>query len=352
MAAAARVMGVAGALYHANTRTSSFLLKPFSITHKAIRLNCNLNAAPRRLFACRAQYEPEYQIQVEGEPGTVDSRVSPWHDVPLSLGYETFHFIVEIPKESSAKMEVATDEPHTPIKQDTRRKTLFLSLPKQQLKVYKEETPPAPQLEQISCQEWRVYDINWNYGLLPQTWEDPSFANSEVGGAFGDNDPVDVVEIGERQGKTGNILKVKPLAALAMIDEGELDWKIVAISLDDPRASLLNDVDDVEKHFPGTLTAIRNWFRDYKIPDGKPPNKFGLGNKAANKRLAIATGFVSFASPALLMLDSVGKCFCHTAMNCAGLFSCMDKWIGTTVLIYTIQFDYALKVPAGDLSLV
>lgn len=35
-----------------------------------------------------------------------------------------------------------------------------------------------------------------------------------------------------------------------MIDEGELDWKVVAISLDDPKASLVNDVDDVEKHFP------------------------------------------------------------------------------------------------------
>ena len=33
------------------------------------------------------------------------------------------------------------------------------------------------------------YNINWNYGLLPQTWEDPSYANSEVEGAFGDNDP-------------------------------------------------------------------------------------------------------------------------------------------------------------------
>jgi inorganic pyrophosphatase len=33
------------------------------------------------------------------------------------------------------------------------------------------------------------YNINWNYGLLPQTWEDPSSANSEVEGAFGDNDP-------------------------------------------------------------------------------------------------------------------------------------------------------------------
>ena len=33
------------------------------------------------------------------------------------------------------------------------------------------------------------YNINWNYGLLPQTWEDPSLANPEVDGAFGDNDP-------------------------------------------------------------------------------------------------------------------------------------------------------------------
>lgn len=33
------------------------------------------------------------------------------------------------------------------------------------------------------------YNINWNYGLLPQTWEDPTQANSEVEGAFGDNDP-------------------------------------------------------------------------------------------------------------------------------------------------------------------
>lgn len=60
---------------------------------------------------------------------------------------------------------------------------------------------------------------------------------------------VDVVKIGESRAKIGQVLKVKPLAALAMIDEGELDWKIVAISLDDPRASLVNDIDDVEKHF-------------------------------------------------------------------------------------------------------
>ncbi|KAK7257252.1 hypothetical protein RIF29_31095 [Crotalaria pallida] len=51
-----------------------------------------------------------------------------------------------------------------------------------------------------------------------------------------------VVEIGEmervKQRKIGEVLGVKPLAALAMIDEGELDRKIVAILLNDPKASL------------------------------------------------------------------------------------------------------------------
>lgn len=61
---------------------------------------------------------------------------------------------------------------------------------------------------------------------------------------------VDVVEIGEKQRKIGEVLKVKPLAVLAMIDEGELDWKVVAISVDDPKASLVDDIDSVEEHFP------------------------------------------------------------------------------------------------------
>lgn len=43
----------------------------------------------------------------------------------------------------------------------------------------------------------------------------------------------------------------------------------------------------------GTLTAIRDWFRDYKIPDGKPANKFGLGNKPASKVSLSSTSSVS-----------------------------------------------------------
>jgi inorganic pyrophosphatase len=42
---------------------------------------------------------------------------------------------------------------------------------------------------------------------------------------------------------------------------------------------------NLQLYFQGTLTAIRDWFRDYKIPDGKPANRFGLGNQAVNKVL-------------------------------------------------------------------
>ncbi|KAK6916242.1 Inorganic pyrophosphatase [Dillenia turbinata] len=244
----------------------------------------------KRLFSCRALYKPE-EIQIkEGQPETLDYRVffldhsgkkvSSWHDIPLHLGDGVFNFVVEIPKESSAKMEVATEEQFTPIKQDTKKGKLryYPAAATHRMRIISLRLPMLlPDMLQHQLE----------FGLLPQTWEDPSFANSEVEGAFGDNDPVDVVEIGETRAKIGKILNVKPLDALAMIDEGEFDWKIVAISLDDPRASLVNDVDDVEKHFPGTLTAIRDWFRDYKIPDGKPANKFGLGNKPASKDYAV-----------------------------------------------------------------
>ena len=55
------------------------------------------------------------------------------------------------------------------------------------------------------------------------------------------------MEIGEQRLTTGNVYPVKPLAVLAMIDDGELDWKIIAIRADDPRAAGLNDVEDVER---------------------------------------------------------------------------------------------------------
>merc|ERR1719440_2516444 len=75
-----------------------------------------------------------------------------------------------------------------------------------------------------------------------------------------------------------------------MIDDGEADWKIIAIDVNDRWASDLNDVDDVERLLPGTISAVREWFRTYKIPDGKPPNVFGLGERCMLRSSDEASG--------------------------------------------------------------
>lgn len=38
----------------------------------------------------------------------------------------------------------------------------------------------------------------------------------------------------------GQVIQVKVLGILAMIDEGEMDWKVIAINADDPEAKKLN----------------------------------------------------------------------------------------------------------------
>lgn len=88
--------------------------------------------------ACRAAVQrtlSSYATKVEGAADSEDFRVfltdasgkaiSPWHDVPLYAdeGKGTVNFFCEIPKETSAKMECATDEKTNPIKQDTKKGT-------------------------------------------------------------------------------------------------------------------------------------------------------------------------------------------------------------------------------------
>lgn len=60
----------------------------------------------------------------------------------------------------------------------------------------------------------------WNYGALPQTWENPEHLDDSTG-CKGDNDPIDVLEIGYRVAKRGEILQVKVLGAIALIDDGK-----------------------------------------------------------------------------------------------------------------------------------
>ena len=118
-----------------------------------------------------------------------------------------------------------------------------------------------------------------------QTWEDPNQTHPETK-AQGDNDPLDVCEIGEQVGYVGQVKQVKVLGIMALLDEGETDWKVIVIDVRDPLASRMNDIEDVERQLPGLIRATNEWFRIYKIPDGKPENNFAFSGEAKNKKYA------------------------------------------------------------------
>ncbi|NWR90306.1 IPYR2 pyrophosphatase, partial [Furnarius figulus] len=212
--------------------------------------------------------------------------ISPFHDIPLfasskedkeipakrskMTGSEVlFNMIVEVPRWTNAKMEIATEEPLNPIKQDIKKGKLRY-------------------VANIFPHKGYI----WNYGALPQTWEDPNHTD-DITGCCGDNDPVDVCEIGSKVWLSDQILNGKtkaycifctiycyrPLHVSIFIRRGAAEaQKTIVVDL---------YIDDVKKHKPGYLEATADWFRLYKVPDDKPENHFAFNGEFKDKDFAV-----------------------------------------------------------------
>ncbi|XP_015284694.1 PREDICTED: inorganic pyrophosphatase 2, mitochondrial [Gekko japonicus] len=222
-------------------------------------------------------HSPESRLYFKNSKGKY---ISPFHDIPLFAGPNEekespakrmklggssviLNMIVEVPRWTNAKMEIATKEPLNPIKQDVKEGKLRY-------------------VANIFPHKGYI----WNYGAFPQTWEDPHHKDGDTG-CYGDDDPVDVCEIGSQVRSLGEVVQVKVLGLLGLIDEGESDWKVIAIAVDDPESQNINDIDDVRKLKPGYLEATVDWFRVYKVPDGKPENRFAFNGKFKDKVFAL-----------------------------------------------------------------
>jgi len=238
-------------LYAAALRSS------FSTTTKSSSSSYLTELAGKQVDGFTLRNESDFRIFITKN----GQRISPWHDIEAFPGGKPgkiVNFVNEIPRGTVEKMEISTKEALNPIKQDVK---------KEKLRLY-----PFQSLV--------------NYGAIPQTWEDPTHKDASTG-FMGDNDPVDVCEIGSRVAAMGEVRPVKVLGILGMIDEGELDWKVLAVDVEDPNAAKLNTVDDVEKLMPGKIQSIVKWFQVYKKPDGKPENKFAFDNKAMDADFAV-----------------------------------------------------------------
>lgn len=94
-----------------------------------------------------------------------------------------------------------------------------------------------------------------NYGFIPSTFSDPRKG--------GDGDAVDVLVLGESQ-KTGSIVEIIPIAVLKLIDENELDYKVIAIP-----AQIKDQIINVENYktfssnYPEAIKILESWFTYY-----------------------------------------------------------------------------------------
>jgi inorganic pyrophosphatase len=91
------------------------------------------------------------------------------------------------------------------------------------------------------------------YGLIPQTLHE-------------DGDPLDILVYLDEPTFTGCLLDARPIGMLRMLDRGEPDDKIIAVSTEDPLTSEYVDVAGLPSHY---LREVAHFFGIYKDLEGK-----------------------------------------------------------------------------------
>ena len=146
--------------------------------------------------------------------------MNPWHDVDLGESIpDLFPAIIEVPKGSKTKYEL--DKPTGMIRVD---RILYSSM-----------QYPA------------------NYGFIPRTYCD-------------DNDPLDVLVLGQETVYPLSIVMARPIGVMEMVDQGETDDKIIAVHVHDPEYAHYNTLEELPPH---RMIEIKRFFEDYKALEKK-----------------------------------------------------------------------------------
>lgn len=108
-------------------------------------------------------------------------------------------------------------------------------------------------------------DYPFDYGFVPKTlWED--------------DDALDVLVLTTYPLAPGILVRVRPVAVMEMIDDGESDNKIIGVPVKDPRWDEVQDLEDINKH---TVKEIEHFFSTYKKVQNKEVEVKGFKNKVA-----------------------------------------------------------------------
>ncbi len=144
-----------------------------------------------------------------------------WHDIPLGDNApEEINVIIEIPRGSNNKYEI--DKETGLIKLDRAN--------------------------------YSAASFPYDYGFVPQTFWD-------------DGDPLDVIVMTTFPLYPGILVSVRPVAVINMVDDGESDYKIIAVPTEDKRWDDVQDLNDINGH---TIKEFQHFLETYKALKGKP----------------------------------------------------------------------------------
>jgi len=145
---------------------------------------------------------------------------NPWHKVDIGARAPDFvNGVIEIPKNTRAKYELDKDS----------------GLLIMDRVLYSSMYYPA------------------NYGFIPKTYCD-------------DNDPLDILILSQISVVPMCIVSAKVIGVMRMIDNEELDDKIIAVAENDMSVSHIDDISELPEHF---FKELKNFFEDYKKLENK-----------------------------------------------------------------------------------
>ncbi len=153
-----------------------------------------------------------------------------WHSVPTGpKPPDEVYVVIETPKGSKNKYEIAKEFPGIVLD-----RVLHSSV---------------------------MYPID--YGLIPRTFYD-------------DGDPVDAMVLVSEKTFPGVVVEARPIAMMEMIDQGDLDNKILCVAKGDPMYREINSKEQLPPHL---LNEISNFFETYKILEHKKTEVKGWKGK-------------------------------------------------------------------------
>jgi inorganic pyrophosphatase len=91
--------------------------------------------------------------------------------------------------------------------------------------------------------------------MIPKTLLSP-----ETGG---DGDPLDVIVLGEQLQK-GSVVEIKLIGILKMLDNGEIDDKLIAVRVNNSIFSSVTSFNELKKSYQGVIEILEIWFTNYK----------------------------------------------------------------------------------------